>query len=308
MSIRGLDGIVAFLRVAERRSFRSAARDLDVSPSAVSQAIRALEARVGVALVARSTRSVGLTEAGEKLLAHAAPAMADLTAGFEAARSLGERPAGLLRLTVPRAVVGPVIEPVLAEFCAAHPEVEIEIVADSGFVDIVDAGFDAGIRLAESLDADMIGVRLTPPFRFCVVASPAYLNAHGTPKHPQDLAGHRAIRFRQHSSGALYRWEFGEGGREFDMSVAGQVIVNDEALAVSLALRGLGLSYAAEPIVAPHIAAGRLVSVLEPFWPESPGIFLYYPSRAQTLPKLRAFVEHMKRSRPAIIAANTIPS
>ncbi|WMT89301.1 LysR family transcriptional regulator [Pelagibacterium sp. H642] len=306
MSIRGLDGVAAFLRVAERRSFRAAALDLGVSASAVSQAIRALEARVGVALVARSTRSVGLTEAGEKFLAHAAPAMADLAAGFEAARSLGDRPAGLLRLTVPRAVVGPVIEPVLAQFCAAHPEVEIEIVADLGFVDIVEAGFDAGIRLAESLDADMIGVRLTPPFRFCVVANPDYLEIHGTPKRPEDLASHRAIGFRQHSSGAIYRWEFNEGGREFDMAVPGQVIVNDEALVVSLALKGLGLSYVAEPIVAPHIAAGRLVPVLDPFWPESPGIFLYYPSRAQTLPKLRAFVEHMKRSREAIIAANSL--
>ena len=306
MSIRGLDGVAAFLQVAERRSFRAAALDLGVSPSAVSQAIRALEARMGVALVARSTRSVGLTEAGEKFLAHAGPAMADLAAGFEAARSLGDRPAGLLRLTVPRAVVGPVIEPVLAQFCAAYPEVEIEIVADSGFVDIVEAGFDAGIRLAESLDADMIGVRLTPPFRFCVVASPAYIEAHGTPKRPEDLANHRAIRFRQRSSGVIYRWEFSEGGREFDMAVTGQVIVNDEALVVSLALKGLGLSYAAEPIVAPHIAAGRLVPVLEPFWPESPGIFLYYPSRAQTLPKLRAFVEHMKRSREAIVAANSL--
>lgn len=305
MTIRGLDGVSAFLRVAERRSFRAAALDLEVSPSAVSQAIRALEARIGVALVSRSTRSVGLTEAGEKFLAHAAPAMADLAAGVEAARSLGDRPAGLLRLTVPRAVVGPVIEPVLAEFCLAHPDVEVEIVADSGFVDIVAAGFDAGIRLGESLAADMVGVRLTGPFRFCVVGTPDYFEAQGVPSHPQDLAAHRGIRFRQQSSGVVYRWEFQEGARAFDVAIGGPVVVNDEALTVSLALRGLGLAYVAEPLVSAHLAAGRLQSVLDPFCPQSAGIFLYYPSRAQTLPKLRAFIEHMKRQRSRIVALHS---
>lgn len=297
---RALDGISAFLRVAERRSFRAAADELGVSPSAVSQSVRALEARVGVALVARSTRSVGLTEAGQRFIEHAKPAMENLDAAFEVARSLGQRPSGLLRITAPRSVVGPVLEPALPEFCAVYPEIEIEIVSDSGFVDIVAAGFDAGIRLGELVHADMIGVRLTPSFRYCVVGAPSYFEHHGRPLRPADLGNHRALRYRQQSSGGLYRWEFVEDGREIEISVSGPLTLNDETLLPSMALSGLGLAYLAEPLVREHIERGRLETVLDSFCPQSPGLFLYYPSRAQRLPKLTAFINHMIKQRPSL--------
>ena len=294
---RGLDGVAAFLRVATRRSFRGAAADLGVSTSAVSQSIRALEVRLGVALVARSTRSVGLTEAGERFLERVQPAMASLDEAFEVARSLGERPSGLLRLTVPRSVMAPVMEPILPGFCAAYPEIEVEISADSSFVDIVGAGFDAGIRVGELVHKDMIGIRLTPPFAYCVVASPAYLARHGRPQTPEDLNTHRVIRFRQQSSGSLYRWEFVHEGREFELDAPGMLTLNDETALASLAVQGLGLAYLAEPLVRDHVANGRLEPLLQDFCPESPGLFLYYPSRVQSLPKLKAFVDYVVRHR-----------
>jgi DNA-binding transcriptional LysR family regulator len=287
------DGIAAFLRVAERRSFRAAAADLGVSPSAVSQTIKALETRIGVALISRTTRSVGLTEAGQRFLDRARPAAEDFAAAVEAARSLGEHPSGLLRITVPRAMVAPVIEPVLADFCHAYPKIEVEIVADSGFVDIVEGGFDAGIRLGESLQTDMIRVRLTPQFHFCVVGTPDYLDRRGRPQRPGELTGHSCIRFRYVHSGVIYRWEFQENGRAFEVAIDGPVIVNEEALTLAMAKRGLGLAYVARPLVADALADGRLEAVLEPFLPLSAGVFLYYPSRAQMLPKLRAFVDFM---------------
>lgn len=296
-SARGLDGVAAFLRVAARLSFRAAAADLGVSPSAISQSVRALEARIGVALVSRSTRSVGLTEAGQRFLERALPAMESLDEAFEAARSLSELPSGLLRLTVPRSVMAPVVEPILPGFCEAYPEIEVEVVADSGFVDIVGDGFDAGIRVGELVHKDMVGVRLTPPFAYCVVAAPTYLARHGRPKAPEDLHAHRAIRYRRQSSGAIYRWEFVREGREFEVDAPGAVTLNDETVLAAMAMKGLGLAYLAEPLVRDHVAAGRLEMVLEDYCPESPGLFLYYPSRAQSMPKLKAFVDHMLRHR-----------
>ncbi len=289
------DGIAAFLRVADRRNFRAAAKDLGVSPSAVSQTIRALEKRVGVVLVSRTTRSVRLTEAGQRLLERVGPAAEDVAEAIEAARSLAERPSGLLRLTVPRAVVAPVFEPVLAEFLAAYPDIVIEIMSDSAVVDIVEDGFDAGIRLGELLQADMVRVRLSPPFDFCVVGSPSYLDAHGRPERPEDLTNHRCIQFRQSVPGAVYRWEFRKGRRIFEVAVDGPVIVNDETLTPVLATRGLGLAYVARPLVAQAIKQRRLEPVLDKYMPSSAGLFLYYPSRTQMLPKLRAFSEFMRR-------------
>jgi DNA-binding transcriptional LysR family regulator len=289
-----LDGIVAFLRVAERRSFRKAAADLCVTPSALSQTVRTLEARIGVPLFHRTTRSVGLTEAGERFLACARPAMDGFTEAFDAAQLLGARPSGRLRLTLPRSVVGAVLEPVLADFCADYPDVEVELFTDSGFVDIVAEGFDAGIRLGEMLQADMIAVRITPPFGFSVVGSPGYFVGRQRPRHPEDLRDHRCIQMRRKAGGGLYRWEFEEANRAFEMAVQGSIIINDEELNIAMALRGLGLAYVPDPLVADHIRKGRLEAVLQDFCPSTPGLFLYYPSRAQALPKLRAFVDHMR--------------
>src|SRR5438552_4663752 len=182
-----LDGVEAFLSVAQQRSFRRAAAELAVTPSAISQAIRALEARVGAALFRRTTRSVGLTEAGERFLSRAKPAFAELVAASEDARDLGQRPAGLLRLTVPRAVVPILLEPLIASFCEAYPEVEVEVAANAELVDLAAEGFDAGIRLGQFIAPDMIAVRLTPPFRFIIVGSPAYIARSGRPERPDDL-------------------------------------------------------------------------------------------------------------------------
>ncbi|WP_127071986.1 LysR family transcriptional regulator [Pelagibacterium lentulum] len=298
----GLDGTMAFLKVAEKRSFRAAAIELGISPSAVSQAVRKLEDKVGVALVARTTRSVGLTQAGQRFLERAGPAMAEMEAAFEVAHALGATPSGLLRLTVPRAVVGPLIEPVLPDFCAQYPEIQVEIVADSGLVDIVDGGFDAGIRLGELVHADMIGLRLTPAFQYCIVGAPSYFARWGIPEKPSDLRAHRAVNFRQPNSGAIYRWEFVQEGEDIEVSVDGPLTVNDEALMLNMALEGIGLAYIAAPLVQQHLKAKRLRSVLELYCPESPGLFLYYPSRAQTLPKLRAFIDFIAARRSEIAA------
>jgi len=293
---RDLDGLPAFLLVAERRSFRAAAAELGVSPSALSQTIKALEARLGIALFHRTTRSVGLTEAGERFLERARPAMAGFREAFEAARSLSERPSGLLRINASRGVIASLIGPVLPSFVAAYPEVEVEIFADDGFVDIVDGGFDAGFRLGESLQADMVAVRISPPFRFAIAGAPAYFQRRGRPRTPEDLREHACIRFRQMSSQGIYRWEFEKGNRAFEIAVHGPLIVNDTSVSIAATLDGMGLSYIAEPLVEEMVKEGRLELVLVDYMPETPGMFLYYPSRSQALPKLRAFVLHMRQA------------
>jgi DNA-binding transcriptional LysR family regulator len=230
-----LDGVEAFLRVADRASFRMAAEDLGVSPSAISQTVRQMEDRIGVPLFIRTTRSVGLTEAGALFHAQAAPAFASLVSAWESARTLGERPAGLLRINMPRAVVPLLIEPIIADFCAQYPDVDVEVIGEDAVVDLAASGHDAGIRLGELLEADMVCVRLSPPFRFVVVGAPSYLDR-----------------------------------------------------------RGLGLAMVSEPLVIEQLEAGRLDIVLDRFAPTSPGLFLHYPGHAQVLPKLRAFIDHVK--------------
>ncbi|BCH28402.1 LysR family transcriptional regulator [Mesorhizobium sp. L-8-10] len=293
---RDLDGIPAFLLVAQRRSFRAAAAELGVSPSALSQTIKALEARLGIALFHRTTRSVGLTEAGERLLEHARPAMAGLREALDAARSLSGRPSGLLRINASRGVIASLIGPVLPSFFAAHPEVEVEVFADDGFTDIVDGGFDAGFRLGESLQADMVAVRVSPPFRFVVVGAPDYFARRGRPTSPEELKQHDCIRFRQMSSQGIYRWELERDGHAFEVAVDGPLIVNDTAVSIAASLDGIGLSYVAEPLVEQMVEEGRLELVLQGYMPQTPGIFLYYPNRSHALPKLRAFVAHMRRA------------
>jgi DNA-binding transcriptional LysR family regulator len=289
-----LDGIEAFLSVARHRSFRKAAAELGVSPSAMSQAIRTLETRVGAALFMRTTRSVGLTEAGERFLSRAKPAFEELVAASEVARGLGQRPAGLLRLTVPPAVVPILLEPLMASFSRAHPEVEVEIAASPGLIDIAAEGFDAGIRLGQFVAADMVAVRLTPSFPLAVVGSPDYLRRKGVPERIDDLRRHACIRIRR-SDGSIAPWTFVDDNQPIDAIVAGSLIVRDFAAMLGAAIEGAGLAQVPEPIAAAPVAAGRLVRVLEPFAPMAPGMFLYYPGRNQMTPKLRAFIDHLKR-------------
>ena len=287
-----LDGVEAFLSVAHHRSFRKAAAALGVTPSAISQAVRALEARVGAALFIRTTRSVGLSEAGERFHARAKPAFEELVAASEIARDLGQRPAGLLRLTVPRAVVPILLQPLIASFCQAYPEIEVEIAASADLVDIAAEGFDAGIRLGQFIEADMIALRLTPSMPLTVVGSPDYVRRRQRPDRIADLRRHDCLRMRR-SNGSIAPWSFVDGNEAFEVIVTGPFIANDMPTVLGAAVEGLGLAQVPTPIAASAVDAGKLVCVLEPFAPMVPGVFLYYPSRRRMPPKLRAFIDHV---------------
>jgi DNA-binding transcriptional LysR family regulator len=288
-----LDGVEAFLSVAQHRSFRRAAAELGVTPSAISQAVRALEARVGAALFIRTTRSVGLTEAGERFLSRAKPAFEELVAASEVARDLGQRPTGLLRLTVPRTVVPILLEPLIASFCQAFPEVEVEIAASDELVDLATGGFDAGVRLGQFIAADMVAVRLMQPFPFVVVGSPDYLRNRKCPERIDDLRGHACLRMRR-SNGSIAPWPFVNGNKAVEAIVSGPLIAHDYSTLLGAAIQGVGLAQVPGPLAEAPIADGRLRALLTPFAVTTPGVFLYYPDKRQVLPKLRAFIEHFK--------------
>ncbi|MES0153928.1 LysR family transcriptional regulator [Mesorhizobium sp. M0018] len=288
-----LEGVEAFLAVAMRRNFRRAATDLGVTPSAVSQAVRALEARLGTALFVRTTRSVGLTEPGQRFLDRAGPAFEELVAAGEAARDIGQRPTGLLRLSVPRAIVPLMLEPVLASFCQAYPEIELEIAVSDQMVDLATGGFDAGIRLGQLIAADMVAVRLTPPFSFVVVGSPDYFERYGRPERVDDLRHHACLRLRR-SNGAIAPWSFIDGNGAIEAIVSGPLIAHDYSTLVGAAMRGVGLAQTPRPLAEGPIAEGKLQSVLDGVATTTPGVFLYHPGKRQVLPKLRAFIDHLK--------------
>jgi len=284
----------AFLTVARLQSFSSAARELGVSRSAVSQAVRQLEEQLRVVLLARTTRSVSLTDAGRRLVESAGPAVRQALAALTEVSAEPGEVVGRVRLSVPRAAVPFVITPVLPTFRERHPRVEVEVVIEERFVDLVAEGYDAGVRLTEAIERDMVQVRLTDAFRFVVVGAPSYLARHGTPQRPEDLLRHECITFRMHTTGAVYAWELERGRRTWRVPVRGGVVTNDNPLTVAMAEEGLGLAYAFEPMVAEQLRTGRLERVLEPYAPRVPGYFLYYPSRAQSSPALRLFVDVAK--------------
>jgi DNA-binding transcriptional LysR family regulator len=290
-----LDGVVAFATVARRRSFTAAANDLGVTPAAVSHAVKQLEARVGVALFARTTRAVGLTEAGRRFLDGARPAVEAMEAAMAAARSLGEGPAGRVRLTVSTLAFGMVVAPAVADFARAYPDVRLEIAVDDTAISIIDEGFDVGLRLGETIAPDMVAVRVSPVFRFCVVGAPALLDRLGRPRHPRDLKAFPCLNIFQLTRGTDYRWEFAEDdGREFEVAVDGPFSINDFDFQVRTAVDGLGLAYEPEPLVADHVAAGRLERVLDDHLASPTAWHLYYPSRLGASAPLRAFVEFMR--------------
>jgi DNA-binding transcriptional LysR family regulator len=284
----------AFLAVARHQSFSGAAREIGVSRSAVSQSVRQLEELVRVVLLARTTRSVSLTEAGRRLVDGAGPSLAQVVAALAEVSAQPGEAVGHLRLTVPRAAVPFVIDPVLPTFRARHPRIETEVVIEERFVDIVAEGYDAGVRLSEAIERDMVRVRLTDSFRFVVVGAPSYLERRGTPERPEDLLRHECITFRYRTTGALYAWEFERGRRNWRVAVRGGVVCSDSGLAASLAEQGMGLAYALEPMVRESLRAGRLEIVLERYAPTVPGFFLYFPSVARRSAPLRLFVEAAK--------------
>ena len=286
VDLRDLD---AFVAVAHTRNFRRAAREQGVSVSSLSQRLRDLEERLGVRLMNRTTRSVGLTEAGELLLARVGPAIADVGDALEQVRGLRGVPSGRLRINAPPPAIDLVVGPMVAPFLRQYPQIELEIVGDSSFVDIVADGYDAGVRYGEHLEQDMIAASLGPPQRYAVVASPQYVAQHGRPKHPKDLLGHAAIRVR-FGSGSIPDWEFEKAGRVVKVSPPGKLIANYPALARRAALDGVGFWPTFEGYVRDEVKSGVLVRVLDDWCEPFPGPFLYYPSRRQPPPALAAFI------------------
>lgn len=300
-----LDGVEMFLAVARHRSFRRAAAELGVTPSAAGQAVRALEARLGVALFVRTTRSVGMTEAGQRFLVQAEPAYDALAAAGAAASDLGGRPAGLLRLAVPRSVVPLILRPILASFAAAYPDIELEIAASEEFVDIASQGFDAGMRMGQFIANDMTALRLTPPFRMVAVGSSDYLARRGIPSRPEDLERHACLRLRR-SGGGSSPWRLIDQGRPLEIFVKGPLIAGDFLTLVDAATDGVGLAQVPEPVAVAPIKAGVLRQVLATSAPETPGVFLYYPDRRQVLPKLRAFIDHIRAQPPGALTVTEL--
>jgi DNA-binding transcriptional LysR family regulator len=288
---------MAFWKVAEHRGFTKAAAELEVSASALSQAIRQLEARLGVQLLHRTTRSVSLTEAGEAYLRRVGPALGQVVEAGEDLNALQGRPAGTLRVNAARISTAMVLQPLLAGFLQAHPHVHLELGNDEGFVDIVDRGFDAGVRMGESVHKDMVAVPLGGPVTVAVVASPHYLQRHPAPRHPDDLARHNCVRFRFAGTGAIHKWEFQVDGRLVEYEISGNLTIGDTIFSVDAALEGVGLAYTFEPLVRQHLKEKRLRRVLTSFSPTFPGFYLYYPSRRNQSTKLRALVEYATRHK-----------
>ncbi len=286
-----LGHLPVILAVARRGGFAAAAAELGMSPSAVSHAVRQVEARLGAALFNRTTRSVALSEAGRSLIETASPALQDIDEKFEQIRALKGRVSGLLRINAPRLALPLVITPLAPVLAKRYPDLILEIAADDSLSDIVGAGFDAGVRLGGFIAEDMATARLTPPLKTILVASPAYLSERGKPKSVDDLKNHNCIGFRLPSSGRLYRWELKDGARDVAIEIKGTMIVDDSLLARDLALAGVGLAYTFEALVRHDLAAGRLSEVLPETKLEEPGLFLYFPRRAASAPKLRAFID-----------------
>jgi len=286
-----LTHLPVIVAVARRGGFALAAAELGMSPSAVSHAVRLVEERIGQPLFARTTRSVSLTEAGKALVETAAPALQDIAERMDRIRGVKGRPAGLLRINASNIAIPLAVTPVVAAMAERYPDVTVEIVADQGLIDIVGEGFDAGIRLGEMIAQDMVTVRMTPPFKAVIVASPAYIAKHGRPRDVADLANHNCIGYRLVRSGALYRWDLNDNGKDVVVETRGTAIVTDSLGAIDLALTGVGLAYVFEPLVRTDLAAGRLVQVLPQTAIEEPGLFLYFPRRASMAPKLRAFID-----------------
>jgi DNA-binding transcriptional LysR family regulator len=289
------DGLSEFLAIARCGSFRAAALELGVTPGAVSQALQALERRLGLPLFHRTTRKVALTEAGERLLAQLEPAAETITVALDEVTQLLDKPSGTLRLLVHRSALRQVIEPVLPGFRASWPDVKVEITVDDTHAEMVAGGYDAGIRIGEFIDRDMVAVRVSPPFSWLVLGSPAYFDARGRPLVPEDIAHHECIRFRRPDTGEIYRWEFERDGQALSIDPPGCILANDATLLRSLAVKGLGLIYTSRLQAAAELSQGLLEPALESFMPARDSLFIYFPKTSRTQPKLRAFIDACAR-------------
>jgi len=303
----GPSDLAVFLAIATQRSFRKAAVRLGVTPSALSHSLRSIEERLDIRLVNRTTRSVGLTEAGERLLIRIAPAFRDIGEAVEDLYAARGQPTGKLRLNAPRLAANLVLIPLIARFQRSFPGVEVELAVDNAFVDTVSEGFDAGIRFGESIAADMIAVPIGPAtYRYAVVGTPGCFADRPLPRTPHDLREHPCIRLR-FSRGGLYRWEFRKDGTALEIDVEGPLTVGDQDIMLAAALEGAGLAYLFEEQALPYLADGRLIRVLEDWCPPEPGFFLYYPSRRQLPFALRAFIDYARVKPSSLQSSDPTP-
>ena len=298
MPPENFNDLAAFAIVAKERSFTRAAAKLGVSQSAISQTIRALEERIGLRLLTRTTRSVAPTEAGERLLQTVAPRFEEIEAQLAALSELRDKPAGTVRITAGEHPAISILQPALRRMLPDHPDVTVEIIVDYGLTDIVAAGFDAGVRMGEQVAKDMIAVRIGPEMRMAVVAAPAYFARHPPPRTPHDLAAHQCINVRLPTYGGVFPWGLEKDGHEVKVRGEGQLVFNNLGLRLSSALDGLGVAYMPEDQIMDHVASGRLVRVLEDWCPYFPGYHLYYPSRRHTSPALSLLVSTLRYRGP----------
>ncbi len=298
MAHENFNDLAAFAIVAQERSFTRAAAKLGVSQSALSQTIRALEERIGLRLLTRTTRSVAPTEAGARLLQTVAPRFEEIQAQLAALSELREKPAGTVRITAGEHPATSILQPALKRFLPDHPDITVEIIVDYGLTDIVSEGYDAGVRMGEQVAKDMIAVPIGPEMRMAVVASPAYFKKHPIPLVPQDMTAHTCINMRLPTYGGLFPWGLEKDGREVKVRGEGQLVFNSLGLRLSSALDGLGVAYMPEDQVLPHIAEGRLIRVLEDWCPYFLGYHLYYPNRRHSSPALSLLVDTLRYRAP----------
>jgi len=289
-----LNDIAAFIAVAHERSFTKAGAKLGVTPSALSHSVRGLEERLGIRLLARTTRSVSPTEAGERLVRSLGPLLEQVSAELAGLSELRDRPAGTVRITCNDYVIGTIFRPRLNDFLRRYPDIKVELIIDYGFTDIVEERFDAGVRLGEALSKDMIAVRIGPDWRFVVVGAPGYLDTHPAPATPQDLTEHTCINYRLTGVGAVYAWEFEKEGRKLNVKVDGQLTFNSAVPVLDAAVDGLGLAYVPDDLAASYLADGRLKLVLDDWCPMIQGYHLYYPNRRQASPAFALLVEALR--------------
>ena len=294
MEKRDLNDLLWFLAVAEECSFTKAAAKLGIAQSTLSHTVKGLETRLGLRLLTRTTRNVGLTEAGERLRHSLAPRMADIEADIAALMSFRDKPSGTIKITLSdhalESVVWPKLQPILRDY----PDIKVELSRDNGMRNIVEEGFDAGIRLGESLEKDMIAVRVGPDWRLVAVGSPRYFEEHPAPEHPQELVRHNCIKIRQATAGGLYAWEFEKDGQELRVRVDGQLTFNTSYPMVNASLKGYGIAYVPEDLVMEHVTAGRLIPILEDWSPPFPGYYIYYPSRHQNSLAFKVVVDALR--------------
>ncbi len=289
-----LNGLMALKAVAEKRNFTHGAELLGISPSAMSQAIKQLEKRMGVTFLSRTTRSTSLTEAGERFLKEAGPALNQLLAAIDNVKSYSNKPSGKLRINLPRVVYPNILEPLVTSFIKKYPEVSVELYFEDELSDLIEGGFDAGVRLTELTAKDMVAIKIFGPIKHVVVASPSYLDKMGRPKHPRELVDHNCLTFRFGKASIYDRWEFEHRNKEFRVQVKGSMISNESSALHRAAIDGMGMVYSIEEIIQAELKSKKLEKILEPYACKGDGFYLYFPSASQVLPKLRAFIDHVR--------------